>query len=70
MGNQKPKSQVQLLREGTLWGDTEKPPKDRCCVCGKKVSEQERVVEQRPTGKGRRLQAWLYCESCAPVKPN
>jgi hypothetical protein len=55
------------LKEKPLWGEHERPSRDLCAVCGKKVSEQDRIVEQRPTGKAGRLQAWPYCTSCAPV---
>jgi hypothetical protein len=69
MGKQKLyKSQAQLLREGAVWGDSERPPKDCCALCGKKLA-RDRVVEMRATGKSGTLQSWSYCRPCAPVKP-
>lgn len=32
----------------------------KCCLC----SENGTITEQRPSGRGGRMQTWRYCESC------
>jgi hypothetical protein len=60
--------QRRIVDDEPLFFDAKRPPKDRCCICGRRL-EGEVITETRRTGPRFKNQTWSYCRGCAPSKP-
>ena len=60
-------SDMPMPKPETAW-NAAAPALDECCICGTRVQQTQRVVQQRQTGRSGRAQTWVYCQACAPQK--